>query len=161
MSFWSNYVKITSFWRNNDVIIAWCVCWAYTLWLLNLSRFQNGLKASCHCPEITFFSKTIIVLLFASDMRWYYAYIMSLRCSVVTSPQIHWNMGPHRPSKVPISVLGFYRLRKLRAVTGTFAADFQKSWIWYTLKDNCMLIISYDCKQKRLDARTIDVSGLI
>ena len=27
MSFWRNYVKMTSFWRNNDVIIAWCVCW--------------------------------------------------------------------------------------------------------------------------------------
>ena len=26
-TFWRNYVKMTSFWRNNDVIIAWCVCW--------------------------------------------------------------------------------------------------------------------------------------
>ena len=26
-SFWRNYVKMTSFWRNNDVIIALCVCW--------------------------------------------------------------------------------------------------------------------------------------
>ena len=27
VSFWRNYVKITSFWRNNDAIIASCVCW--------------------------------------------------------------------------------------------------------------------------------------
>ena len=27
MSFWRNYVKMTSFWRNNAVIIGWCVHW--------------------------------------------------------------------------------------------------------------------------------------
>ena len=34
-SFWRNYVKVT-FWGNNNVIIAWCVCWEL------ISPGQNG-----------------------------------------------------------------------------------------------------------------------
>ena len=40
-SFWRNYVKMTLFWRNNDVIIAECVCWVVTAPSIKLHSVVN------------------------------------------------------------------------------------------------------------------------
>ena len=53
---WRNYVKMTSFWRNNDVIIVWCVCWVVMLIftmaticaITNLYQSQHGVSPSAN-----------------------------------------------------------------------------------------------------------------